>query len=122
MYSTMTGNAVSSAADINSPHGCTSATRSCPRPTGNVKLSVLLDEMFRHCKAIGAWGDGETVLVDAGVDVKAPGVLLEHDSFIRNAQLGVHGYQADGLVVDATLIRQNNAEHNKPPRSCGEVC
>jgi hypothetical protein len=55
----------------------------------------------------------------AGITVQAPGVLLAHDSFIRNAQLGVHGYQADGLVVDATLIRQNNAEHFDPATEAG---
>jgi catalase len=28
----------------------------------DIKLTVLLQEMFRHCKAIGAWGDGAQVL------------------------------------------------------------
>ncbi|SDD09755.1 catalase [Actinokineospora iranica] len=42
----------------------------------DMKLSVLLEEMFRHCKAIAAWGDGEQVLRDAGIDVTAPGVVL----------------------------------------------
>jgi catalase len=42
----------------------------------DVKLSVLLQEAFRHCKALGAWGDGSQVLLDAGIDTAAPGVLL----------------------------------------------
>ena len=42
----------------------------------DIKLTVLLQEAFRHCKAIGAWGDGVTVLRDAGIDIAAPGVLL----------------------------------------------
>ncbi len=42
----------------------------------DIKLTVLLQEMFRHCKAIGAWGDGRQVLLDAGIDVDAPGILL----------------------------------------------
>jgi catalase len=42
----------------------------------DVKLSILLDEMFRHCKAIGAWGDGATVLTDANIDRSAPGILV----------------------------------------------
>ena len=40
------------------------------------KLTVLLDELFRHCKVIGAWGDGDQVLAAAGIDTKAPGILL----------------------------------------------
>ncbi|WP_181776536.1 catalase [Amycolatopsis pittospori] len=42
----------------------------------DIKLTVLLQEMFRHCKAIGAWGDGLQVLADAGIDVDAPGIVL----------------------------------------------
>jgi catalase len=42
----------------------------------DIKLSVLLQEAFRHCKVIGAWGDGVQVLQAAGIDPAAPGVLL----------------------------------------------
>ncbi|KZB88362.1 catalase [Amycolatopsis regifaucium] len=42
----------------------------------DIKLTVLLQEMFRHCKVIGAWGDGRQVLTDAGIDVDAPGIVL----------------------------------------------
>ena len=42
----------------------------------DVKLSVLLQEMFRHCKMLGAWGSGAQVLEDAGVASGAPGVLV----------------------------------------------
>ena len=42
----------------------------------DVKLSVLLQEAFRHAKVIGAWGDGERALRTAGIDTTAPGVLL----------------------------------------------
>jgi catalase len=42
----------------------------------DIKLTVLLQEMFRHCKVIGAWGDGEQVLTTAGIDTGAPGILL----------------------------------------------
>ncbi|MFI5783342.1 catalase [Nocardia sp. NPDC051570] len=41
----------------------------------DVKLSILLHEMFRHCKVLGAWGDGEDVLRTAGIDIEAAGVL-----------------------------------------------
>ncbi len=40
------------------------------------RLTVLLQEAFRHCKILGAWGDGVQVLEDAGIDTTAPGVLL----------------------------------------------
>ncbi len=45
-------------------------------PTGNIKQTVLLQEAYRHCKPMGAWGDGATVLADAGIPVEAPGVLI----------------------------------------------
>ncbi|MEV5967015.1 catalase [Kribbella sp. NPDC051952] len=42
----------------------------------DVKLTVLLGELFRHCKVIGAWGDGDQVLTAAGIDTSAPGIVL----------------------------------------------
>jgi catalase len=30
-------------------------------PTADIKLVVLLQEAFRHCKAVAAWGDGTAV-------------------------------------------------------------
>jgi len=45
----------------------------------DIKLSVLLAELFQHCKVIGAWGDGDQVLAAAGIDTAAPGVLLGED-------------------------------------------
>ena len=42
----------------------------------DVKLTVLLQEMFRHAKALGAWGDGVEALRTAGIDTEAPGILL----------------------------------------------
>ncbi len=40
------------------------------------RLPVLLQELFRHCKVIGAWGSGAELLLAAGIDTTAPGVLL----------------------------------------------
>ncbi len=37
---------------------------------------VLLQEAFRHCKALAAWGDGTQALVAAGIELDAPGVLV----------------------------------------------
>jgi catalase len=42
----------------------------------DIRLTVLLQEMFRHAKPLAAWGDGQQVLLDAGIDVEAPGVLI----------------------------------------------
>ncbi len=39
------------------------------------KALILLQEAFRHGKAIAAWGDGADVLRAAGVPVEAPGVV-----------------------------------------------
>jgi len=40
------------------------------------RLTVLLQEAFRHCKVLGAWGSGADVLLAAGIDAGAPGVLV----------------------------------------------
>lgn len=42
----------------------------------HVKLTVLLGELFRHRKVIGAWGDGDQVLAAAGIDTSASGIVL----------------------------------------------
>ncbi|MEZ0341005.1 catalase [Mycobacterium sp. pV006] len=61
----------------------------------DVKLAVLLHEMYRHCKPIGAWGDGRKVLERVDVPVDGPGVLTAGDassSFSAElvAALGLH--------------------------------
>jgi catalase len=45
-------------------------------PTQDIKLVLLLQEAYRHCKAIAAWGDGDVILADAGIDPDAAGVHL----------------------------------------------
>ena len=42
----------------------------------DIKLTVLLQEAFRHAKPVGAWGNGDQALQTAGIDTTAPGVLL----------------------------------------------
>ena len=44
-------------------------------PTGDIRLTLLLQEAFRHCKALGAWGDGTAVLEAAGITTADAGVL-----------------------------------------------
>ncbi|MEO6081833.1 MAG: catalase, partial [Umezawaea sp.] len=47
------------------------------------RLAVLLQEAFRHCKVLGAWGDGADLLRSAGIDTTAPGVLLA-DAMVKS--------------------------------------
>jgi catalase len=42
----------------------------------DLRLVVLLQEAFRHCKALAAWGDGTAVLKAARIPVKGPGVEI----------------------------------------------
>jgi catalase len=44
-------------------------------PTGDIKLVLLLQEAFRHAKALGAWGTGTTVLEMAGIPADSAGVV-----------------------------------------------
>jgi catalase len=64
-------------------------------PTGDIKLVVLLQEAFRHCKAIAAWGDGAAVLKSARISSRGPGVEVADEvdkAFTANlaAALGLH--------------------------------
>ena len=46
------------------------------KPTHDIKLVLLLQEAFRHCKALAAWGDGTQALAAAGIELDLPGVLV----------------------------------------------
>jgi catalase len=48
--------------------------------SNDVKLEVMLQEAFRHCKPLGAWGDGVAVLEAAGIDPDAAGILVGDES------------------------------------------
>jgi catalase len=61
----------------------------------DIKLVVLLQEAFRHCKAIAAWGDGIAVLRAARIPVKGPGIEIADEvdkAFTANltTALGLH--------------------------------
>lgn len=45
------------------------------KPAHDIKLVLLLQEAFRHCKAVAAWGDGADALTAAGIDLGSAGVL-----------------------------------------------
>ncbi|MEP6560866.1 MAG: catalase, partial [Nakamurella sp.] len=78
----------------------------------DIKLTVLLQEAFRHCKPIGAWGDGGTVLRAAGIDVTAPGILVT-DKIDKDAAtalidaVGLHRVwaRADQIMTGAASAR-----------------
>jgi catalase len=46
------------------------------QPTNDIKLVLLLQEAFRHCKVGGGWGDAGTVLTGAGIPIDDPGVII----------------------------------------------
>ncbi len=52
--------------------GAPGAGAAAPDP----RVAQLLQEAFRHGKAIGAWAGGEAGLEAAGVPVDAPGVVV----------------------------------------------
>ncbi len=64
-------------------------------PSHDIKLIVLLQEAFRHCKALAAWGDGAEVLKAARISVRDPGVEVSESvdkAFTAQlaAALGLH--------------------------------
>ena len=44
--------------------------------TRDIKLTLLLQEAYRHCKALAAWGNGAAILTAAGISPDAPGVSV----------------------------------------------
>ncbi|GAA4945543.1 catalase [Actinoplanes utahensis] len=58
--------------------------------TTDLQMTVLLQEAFRHLKPIGVWGKGEQLLANAGIDLKAPGILPDPDAETLAAALGRH--------------------------------
>ena len=61
----------------------------------DVRARRLLDEAYRHCKAVAAWGDGAALLEAAGVDPERPGVLVSDgwsaaDRKALTTALGLH--------------------------------
>ena len=45
-------------------------------PSTDIKLTLLLQEMYRHCKALGAWADGATGLAAADLPADGPGIVI----------------------------------------------
>jgi catalase len=76
---------------------------------GDFRALVMLQEAYRHLKAVGAWGDGVEVLRTAGIDVEAPGVLTGAKSDKTLAAglvgaLGLHRAWDRTPLVRASLV------------------
>ncbi|GAA3173313.1 catalase CatB [Blastococcus jejuensis] len=76
---------------------------------GDVRGLVLLQEAFRHLKALGAWGDGAALLAAAGIDAAAPGVLVGKKPGAKLtaglvAALGAHRAWDRAPLVAASLV------------------
>jgi catalase len=75
----------------------------------DIKAVILLHEVFRQLKVIGAWGDGVEVLEAAGLDTSAPGVLVAQSSTKNfatelGAALGLHRvWDRAGLVTSSAV-------------------
>ncbi|WP_293004506.1 catalase [Mycobacterium sp.] len=72
--------------------------------TPDVRHTPLLQEAFRHCKPIVAWGDGRAVIEHAGIDTDAPGVQFGESvdkNFIGHltTALGLHRVWDRALAV-----------------------
>jgi catalase len=82
-------------------------------PTGDIKLMLLLQEAFRHCKPVAAWGDGVAVLELAGISPDDPGVLVADDVDKKStaallAALGMHRVWDRAPTVMASAIPPAN--------------
>jgi catalase len=78
-------------------------------PTNDIKLVLLLQEAFRHCKGMGAWGTGAAILAAAGIATDGPGVCTA-DSVTKAftdelaAGLGLHRAWDRAPLVMASLV------------------
>jgi catalase len=76
---------------------------------GDFRALIMLQEAFRHLKAVGAWGDGVEVLRAAGIDPEAPGVLTGKKANAKLAAatvaaLGMHRAWDRTPLVNASLV------------------
>ena len=76
---------------------------------GDFRALVLLQEAFRHLKAVGAWGDGVEVLATAGITADAPGVLTGKKASAKLATgliaaLGTHRAWDRTPLVAASMV------------------
>jgi len=82
-------------------------------PTNDIKLVVLLQEAYRHCKTIAAWGDAAAILTAAGISPDGPGVTVAdtvNKSFTAalTAAIGVHRAWDRAELVLASAVPPAN--------------
>ncbi|MGA8329529.1 MAG: catalase [Mycobacterium sp.] len=78
---------------------------------GDFRQISLLREVFRHCKAIAAWGDGRVVLEQAGIGADAPGVRFSESVDKRFVSgfidaLGLHRAWDRALVAHEAIAQR----------------
>ncbi|MDT5326145.1 MAG: catalase [Mycobacterium sp.] len=89
--------------------------------TDDIKLVVMLQELFRHCKPLAAWGDGAAMLEAAGIDRTAAGVLVGVDpdkAFSSHlvAALGLHRVWERAGAVMASAVAPSKTTPKKAAR------
>jgi catalase len=82
-------------------------------PSTDIKLVVLLQEAFRHCKALGSWGSGSSTLTAAGIAPEAPGVStgdVIDEAFTAElvTALGLHRAWDRAIAVMASAVPPAN--------------
>jgi len=92
-------------------------------PTTDIKLVVMLQEAYRHCKPLGAWGDGVSLLDGAGIERGAAGILVgsgSDKSFGAElvAALGLHRVweRADAVMASAVAPSKTLAANTAPAK------
>jgi catalase len=78
-------------------------------PSIDIRLVVMLQEAYRHCKALAAWGDAGHVLEAAGIASDAPGVSVgtEADRQLSDTlvtALGMHRVWERAELVMASAV------------------
>jgi catalase len=78
-------------------------------PATDLKLVLLLQEAFRHCKPVAAWGSGAEILDAVGIRPDAPGVVVG-DTVVKaftdelTAALGLHRAWDRAAAVMASAV------------------
>jgi catalase len=78
-------------------------------PTPDIKLVLLLQEAYRHCKTLAAWGTGTAVLEAAGIDTGGAGVVIG-DTVVKaftdelTAAVGLHRAWHRAAAVMASAV------------------
>jgi catalase len=78
-------------------------------PITNIRATILLQEAYRHCKLLGAWGTGAQTLTAARIPTDDPGVLI-NDTMVKAfsqevlSTLGLHRVWARADLVMASQV------------------